>query len=95
MLALGTSILRPEASKHRVYNISRKQKLEVVDELWEHFLKFHLKQTKHGGFERREPVGEGGEEYAEYRWREEGGEQVSEEDIVAAQSFKTFANFEL
>jgi hypothetical protein len=30
MLALGTSILRPEASKHRVANSSRKQKLQVV-----------------------------------------------------------------
>lgn len=29
MLALGTSILRPEASKHRVANSSRKQKLQV------------------------------------------------------------------
>ena len=29
MLALGTSILRPEASKHRVCNSSRKQKLQV------------------------------------------------------------------
>merc|ERR1719318_1734074 len=34
MLALGTSILRPEASKHRVCNSSRKQKLQVVEELW-------------------------------------------------------------
>ena len=33
MLALGTSILRPEASKHRVCNSSRKQKLQVI-----HFL---------------------------------------------------------
>lgn len=46
MLALGTSILRPEASKHRVANSSRKQKLQVVEELWEHYLKFHLKQTE-------------------------------------------------
>ena len=30
MLALGTSILRPEASKHRVCNSSRKQKLQVT-----------------------------------------------------------------
>eukprot|EP00088_Acartia_fossae_P051603 TRINITY_DN5799_c0_g1_i1.p1 TRINITY_DN5799_c0_g1~~TRINITY_DN5799_c0_g1_i1.p1 ORF type:complete len:619 (+),score=173.67 TRINITY_DN5799_c0_g1_i1:103-1959(+) len=45
MLALGTSILRPEASKHRVANSSRKQKLQVVEELWEHYLKFHLKGT--------------------------------------------------
>jgi hypothetical protein len=30
MLALGTSILRPEASKHRVANSSRKQKLQVI-----------------------------------------------------------------
>ena len=89
-LDLGTSILRPEASKHRVcwglerrelmelvgeggeeyaeYS-SRRQKLEVVEELWEHFFKFHLKQTKHVGFERKELVGEGGEEYTEYRWR--------------------------
>ncbi len=29
MLGLGTSILRPEASKHRVANSSRKQKLQV------------------------------------------------------------------
>ena len=35
MLALGTSILRPEASKHRVCNSSRKQKLQVrTDWLW-------------------------------------------------------------
>lgn len=43
MLALGTSILRPEASKHRVANSSRKQKVQVVEELWEHYIKFHLK----------------------------------------------------
>ena len=49
--ALGTSILRPEASKHRVCNSSRKQKLQVVEELWEHYLKFHLKQTKKGKVE--------------------------------------------
>jgi len=95
MLALGTSILRPEASKHRVCNSSRKQKLQVVEELWEHYLKFHLKQTEHGGLERRELVGEGGEEYAEYRWRGEGGEQdyivVSEEDIVAGEDIHTAA----
>merc|ERR1712002_1308380 len=48
MLALGTSILRPEASRHRVANSSRKQKLQVVEELWEHYLKFHLKQTESG-----------------------------------------------
>ena len=95
MLALGTSILRPEASKHRVCNSSRKQKLQVVEELWEHYLKFHLKQTEHGGLERRELVGEGGEEYAEYRWRGEGGDQdyivVSEEDIVAGEDIHTAA----
>jgi len=95
MLALGTSILRPEASKHRVCNSSRKQKLQVVEELWEHYLKFHLKQTEHGGMERRELVGEGGEEYAEYRWRGEGGDQdyivVSEEDIVAGEDIHTAA----
>jgi len=95
MLALGTSILRPEASKHRVCNSSRKQKLQVVEELWEHYLKFHLKQTEHGGIERREVVGEDGEEYAEYRWRGEGGEQdyivVSEEDIVAGEDIHTAA----
>jgi hypothetical protein len=45
MLALGTSILRPEASKHRVANSSRKQKLQVVEELWDHYIKFHLKGT--------------------------------------------------
>jgi len=50
MLALGTSILRPEASKHRVANSSRKQKLQVVEELWDHYLKFHLKGTvRHTG----------------------------------------------
>ena len=53
MLALGTSILRPEASKHRVLNSSRKQKVQVMEELWEHYLKFHLKQTERGGLVRR------------------------------------------
>merc|ERR1711936_202882 len=95
MLALGTSILRPEASKHRVCNSSRKQKLQVVEELWEHYFKFHLKDTSEGGMERRELVGEGGEEYAEYRWRGEGGDQdyivVSEEDIVAGEDIHTAA----
>jgi len=94
MLALGTSILRPEASKHRVCNSSRKQKLQVVEELWEHYLKFHLKQTEHGGLERRDVIGEGGEEYAEYRWRGDGEQDyivVSEEDIVAGEDIHTAA----
>jgi hypothetical protein len=45
MLALGNSSLRPEASRHRVCNASRKQKLQVVEELWEHYLQFHLQQA--------------------------------------------------
>ena len=40
MLALGTSILRPEASKHRVANSSRKQKLQVVIRIY--FFKFTI-----------------------------------------------------
>ena len=39
-------------------NSSRNQKMEVVEELWE-----HLKKTRHRGFETREPVVEDGKEY--------------------------------
>merc|ERR1712032_76403 len=82
MLALGTSILRPEASKHRVCNSSRKQKLQVVEELWEHYLKFHLKQTS-----------EGTVEMEHWRSGEEKEEQdyivVHEEDIVAGEDIHT------
>merc|ERR1712001_422191 len=96
MLALGTSILRPEASKHRVCNSSRKQKLQVVEELWEHYLKFHLKQTEQGlnGVGVKELVGEN--EYVSYDWRGETGEQqdcivVSEGDLVAGEDIHTAA----
>jgi len=92
MLALGTSILRPEASKHRVCNSSRKQKLQVVEELWEHYLKFHLKQTSEGTVEREQ-----GDELDMEYWRsgEETEEQdyivVHEEDIVAGEDIHTAA----
>jgi len=98
MLALGTSILRPEASKHRVCNSSRKQKLQVVEELWEHYLKFHLKQTDQDALEnRRELLAEhvaDEAEYEEYRWRgEEPGDciVVSEGDLVAGEDIHTAA----
>jgi len=97
MLALGTSILRPEASKHRVCNSSRKQKLQVVEELWEHYLKFHLKDTEQGGM----IVSNGmvkelvGDEYVEYRYQdqEDGGQVilVSEGDLVAGEDIHTAA----
>jgi len=93
MLALGTSILRPEASKHRVCNSSRKQKLQVVEELWEHYLKFHLKQTSEGGTVEREQGDELDMEY--WRSGEETEEQdyivVHEEDIVAGEDIHTAA----
>merc|ERR1719323_1060414 len=95
MLALGTSILRPEASKHRVCNSSRKQKLQVVEELWEHYLKFHLKDTDQGGVivtdgSVKELVGE---EYVEYRYQDDGQEciVVSEGDLVAGEDIHTAA----
>jgi len=92
MLALGTSILRPEASKHRVCNSSRKQKLQVVEELWEHYLKFHLKDTDvaHDG-NVKELVGE---EYVEYRYQDADGQEcivVSEGDLVAGEDIHTAA----
>jgi len=95
MLALGTSILRPEASKHRVCNSSRKQKLQVVEELWEHYLKFHLKQSSDGNMVERRP----GElvthqdllEYSE-EWNDDQDYiVVSEEDIVAGEDIHTAA----
>lgn len=96
MLALGTSILRPEASKHRVCNSSRKQKLQVVEELWEHYLKFHLKDTEQGGVivqggKAMELVGE---EYVEYRYQDTDGQEcivVSEGDLVAGEDIHTAA----
>merc|ERR1712110_36502 len=96
MLALGTSILRPEASKHRVCNSSRKQKLQVVEELWEHYLKFHLKDTEQGGVivqggKAMELVGE---EYVEYRYQDTDGQEcivVSEGDLVASEDIHTAA----
>jgi len=96
MLALGTSVLRPEASKHRVCNSSRKQKLQVVEELWEHYLKFHLKDTEQGGV----IVTDGtvkelvGEEYVEYRYQDGDGQEcivVSEGDLVAGEDIHTAA----
>jgi len=96
MLALGTSVLRPEASKHRVCNSSRKQKLQVVEELWEHYLKFHLKDTEQGGV----IVTDGtvkelvGDEYVEYRYQDGDGQEcivVSEGDLVAGEDIHTAA----
>eukprot|EP00092_Neocalanus_flemingeri_P073262 GFUD01090347.1.p1 GENE.GFUD01090347.1~~GFUD01090347.1.p1 ORF type:complete len:341 (-),score=117.50 GFUD01090347.1:13-1035(-) len=47
LLAMSITILRPEASKHGVSSKSgRKPKLQLVEEVWEHYLKFHLKQTE-------------------------------------------------
>jgi len=43
---LGTTLLRREASKHRVDNSKGKPKVEVVEELWEHYLKYHPTHLK-------------------------------------------------
>ena len=44
---LTATFLRHEASKHKVTQSSRKQKPQVVKELWEHYLQFHLNTTEH------------------------------------------------
>ena len=49
MLALGIATLRPLASKHGVRQCGKKQKAQVVEELWEHYLEFHCKQTENRG----------------------------------------------
>jgi len=38
---VSTSLLRPHASLHKVLNSSRRNKLDVVEELWDHYEKFH------------------------------------------------------
>merc|ERR1719186_1294619 len=47
MLALSIATLRPLASKHGVRQCGKKQKAQVVEELWEHYLEFHCKQTEY------------------------------------------------
>merc|ERR1719509_566640 len=42
MMALNLTLLRPEASRHLVTNSSRKQKMQVVEELWQHYLRAHF-----------------------------------------------------
>jgi len=104
MLALGTSILRPEASKHRVANSSRKQKLQVVEELWEHYLKFHLKETESGdGVMERKDTGFIDESHIRYEDESERSYVydthpsqedyivVREEDIVQGEDIQTIA----
>ena len=41
-VVLSNFCLRTEASKHRVCKNSKNQKLLVMEELWNHYLKFHL-----------------------------------------------------
>jgi len=89
MLALGTSILRPEASKHRVANSSRKQKLQVVEELWEHYLKFHLKDAE--GSEVVEEEYESDGAFHGYRHEQPGFIVVREEDIVQGEEIQAVA----
>jgi len=91
MLALGTSILRPEASKHRVCNSSRKQKLQVVEELWEHYLKFHLKGSEGGmvGVSAEERMEISQHELLSANSHQEEFIIVAEEDIVAGEDIHT------
>jgi len=89
MLALGTSILRPEASKHRVANSSRKQKLQVVEELWEHYLKFHLKDTESSEVVEEEYESDGA--FQGYRHDQSGFIVVREEDIVQGEEIQAVA----
>ena len=67
----------------------------MVEELWEHYLKFHLKDTDQGGVivtdgSVKELVGE---EYVEYRYQDDGQEciVVSEGDLVAGEDIHTAA----
>lgn len=70
--------------------------LQVVEELWEHYLKFHLKDTEQGGVivqggKAMELVGE---EYVEYRYQDTDGQEcivVSEGDLVAGEDIHTAA----
>jgi len=89
MLALGTSILRPEASKHRVANSSRKQKLQVVEELWEHYLKFHLKETESNEVVEEEYESDG--TFQSFRSNQPGFIVVREEDIVQGEEIQAVA----
>jgi len=89
MLALGTSILRPEASKHRVANSSRKQKLQVVEELWEHYLKFHLKETEGSEIVEEEYESETG--FQSFKHTQQGFIVVREEDIVQGEEIQAIA----
>lgn len=41
LAACGTSLLRPEAAAHKVHNASRKMKDQVIEELWDHYVKCH------------------------------------------------------
>ena len=66
--------------------------MQVVEELWEHYLKFHLKQTEQGqaGLGVKELVGETEYVGVSYDWRGEAGDQqdcivVSEGDLVAGE----------
>ena len=69
---------------------------QVVEELWEHYLKFHLKDTEQGGVivqggKAMELVGE---EYVEYRYQDTDGQEcivVSEGDLVAGEDIHTAA----
>ena len=82
-------ILRSVDFKHCIF--------QVVEELWEHYLKFHLKDTEQGGM----IVSNGmvkelvGDEYVEYRYQdqEDGGQVilVSEGDLVAGEDIHTAA----
>ena len=71
---------------------------QVVEELWEHYLKFHLKQTEQGqnGLGVKELVGETEYVGVSYDWRGEAGDQqdcivVSEGDLVAGEDIHTAA----
>jgi len=49
---LSTSRLRPHASAHKILNSSRRNKKDVIEELWDHYEKCHseaLIQANHGG----------------------------------------------
>jgi len=89
MLALGTSILRPEASKHRVANSSRKQKIQVVEELWEHYLKFHLKDTESNEVVEEEYESDGA--FQGFRNNHSEFIVVREEDIVQGEEIQAVA----
>merc|ERR1712037_754292 len=83
---------RPDICTVEIIVNNLKDMLQVVEELWEHYLKFHLKQTSEGTVEREQ-----GDELDMEYWRngEETEEQdyivVHEEDIVAGEDIHTAA----